>query len=113
MIVAAGARGAMLAAPTPPEFTATLVMVLLLTVTLPLPSLMPTMPVLKITMPSPVAELKPTSVMVLLFAVAALTEQAYKDGMKPLRISGAAKVAAGMTTVDSGRTNGDVRNVNV
>ncbi|MCC6535779.1 MAG: type II/IV secretion system protein [Burkholderiales bacterium] len=30
----------------------------------------------------------------------ALTEQAYKDGMKPLRISGAAKIAAGTTTVD-------------
>jgi general secretion pathway protein E len=29
-----------------------------------------------------------------------LTEQAYKDGMKPLRISGAAKIAAGITTVD-------------
>jgi general secretion pathway protein E len=32
--------------------------------------------------------------------LAALTEQAYKDGMKPLRISGAAKIAAGITTVD-------------
>ncbi|MCC7456771.1 MAG: type II/IV secretion system protein [Nitrospira sp.] len=30
----------------------------------------------------------------------AMTEQAYKDGMKPLRISGAAKIAAGVTTVD-------------
>jgi general secretion pathway protein E len=30
----------------------------------------------------------------------ALTDQAYKDGMKPLRISGAAKIAAGLTTVD-------------
>jgi general secretion pathway protein E len=29
-----------------------------------------------------------------------LTEQAYKDGMKPLRISGAAKVVAGITTID-------------
>ncbi len=29
-----------------------------------------------------------------------LTEQSYKDGMKPLRISGAAKIAAGLTTVD-------------
>ena len=30
----------------------------------------------------------------------ALQEKAYKEGMKPLRISGALKVAAGMTTVD-------------
>jgi len=30
----------------------------------------------------------------------AITDQAYKDGMKPLRISGAAKIAAGVTTVD-------------
>jgi len=30
----------------------------------------------------------------------AMTDQAYKDGMKPLRISGAAKIAAGVTTVD-------------
>jgi len=29
-----------------------------------------------------------------------LTAQAYKEGMKPLRISGAAKVAAGQTTLD-------------
>ncbi len=29
-----------------------------------------------------------------------IREQAYRDGMKPLRISGALKVAAGMTTVD-------------
>jgi general secretion pathway protein E len=29
-----------------------------------------------------------------------LTEQCYKDGMKPLRISGAAKIAAGITTID-------------
>jgi len=28
----------------------------------------------------------------------ALREQAYKDGMKPLRVSGAMKVAAGITT---------------
>jgi len=32
--------------------------------------------------------------------VAALREQAFRDGMKPLRISGAMKVAAGLTTVD-------------
>jgi general secretion pathway protein E len=32
--------------------------------------------------------------------LAALQERAYKDGMKPLRISGAMKVAAGLTTVD-------------
>ena len=31
---------------------------------------------------------------------AALREQAYKEGMKPLRISGAQKVAAGLTTVE-------------
>jgi general secretion pathway protein E len=30
----------------------------------------------------------------------ALTDQAFKDGLKPLRISGAAKIAAGLTTVD-------------
>jgi len=29
-----------------------------------------------------------------------IREQAYKEGMKPLRVSGAMKVAAGMTTVD-------------
>jgi general secretion pathway protein E len=29
-----------------------------------------------------------------------IREQAYRDGMKPLRIAGAQKVAAGMTTVD-------------
>ena len=29
-----------------------------------------------------------------------LQERAYKEGMKPLRISGALKVAAGITTVD-------------
>lgn len=32
--------------------------------------------------------------------LAALQEKAYKEGMKPLRISGALKVAAGLTTVD-------------
>ena len=32
--------------------------------------------------------------------VAKLREQAYKEGMKPLRISGAMKVAAGITTMD-------------
>ena len=32
--------------------------------------------------------------------VALIREQAYRDGMKPLRISGAQKVAAGLTTVD-------------
>ena len=32
--------------------------------------------------------------------IALVREQAYKDGMKPLRISGAMKVAAGLTTVD-------------
>jgi general secretion pathway protein E len=32
--------------------------------------------------------------------VSALREQAFKDGMKPLRISGAMKVAAGLTTID-------------
>ena len=31
-----------------------------------------------------------------------LREQAYKDGMKPLRVSGAMKVASGLTTVDEG-----------
>ena len=30
----------------------------------------------------------------------AIREQAYKDGMKPLRVSGAMKVAAGLTTAD-------------
>ena len=29
-----------------------------------------------------------------------LAAQAFKEGMKPLRISGAAKVAAGLTTLD-------------
>jgi general secretion pathway protein E len=29
-----------------------------------------------------------------------IRDQAYRDGMKPLRISGALKVAAGVTTVD-------------
>jgi general secretion pathway protein E len=29
-----------------------------------------------------------------------LTEQAARDGMKPLRISGAMKVAAGLTTIE-------------
>ena len=29
-----------------------------------------------------------------------MREQAYKDGMKPLRVSGAMKVAAGLTTAD-------------
>jgi general secretion pathway protein E len=32
--------------------------------------------------------------------IAALREQAFKEGMKPLRISGAMKVGAGVTTVD-------------
>jgi general secretion pathway protein E len=32
--------------------------------------------------------------------LAALQERAYKDGMKPLRISGAMKIAMGMTTID-------------
>jgi general secretion pathway protein E len=32
--------------------------------------------------------------------LAALQERAYKEGMKPLRISGAMKVAAGLTTID-------------
>jgi general secretion pathway protein E len=31
---------------------------------------------------------------------ALLREQAYRDGMKPLRTSGAIKVASGQTTVD-------------
>jgi general secretion pathway protein E len=31
---------------------------------------------------------------------ARIREQAYKDGMKPLRVSGAMKVAAGVTTAD-------------
>jgi len=30
----------------------------------------------------------------------AIREQAYRDGMKPLRVSGATKVAAGLTTTD-------------
>jgi general secretion pathway protein E len=30
----------------------------------------------------------------------ALREQAYKDGMKPLRVSGAMKVASGITTAE-------------
>ena len=29
-----------------------------------------------------------------------IREQAYKDGMKPLRVSGAMKVAAGTTTIE-------------
>ena len=29
-----------------------------------------------------------------------IREQAYKDGMKPLRVSGAMKIAAGLTTAD-------------
>ena len=29
-----------------------------------------------------------------------LLEQAYKEGLKPLRLSGAQKVAAGLTTMD-------------
>jgi general secretion pathway protein E len=29
-----------------------------------------------------------------------IRDQAYRDGMKPLRISGALKVASGVTTVD-------------
>jgi len=32
--------------------------------------------------------------------IAALRTQAYRDGMKPLRVSGAAKVASGVTTLD-------------
>jgi general secretion pathway protein E len=32
--------------------------------------------------------------------LAAIREQAYRDGMKPLRISGARKVASGATTVE-------------
>ena len=32
--------------------------------------------------------------------MAALTQAAYKDGMRPLRASGAIKVAAGLTTVE-------------
>jgi general secretion pathway protein E len=31
---------------------------------------------------------------------AKIRDQAYKDGMKPLRVSGAMKVAAGLTTAD-------------
>jgi general secretion pathway protein E len=30
----------------------------------------------------------------------AVREQAYRDGMKPLRVSGAMKVASGLTTID-------------
>ena len=30
----------------------------------------------------------------------AIREQAYKDGMKPLRVSGAMKIAAGLTTAE-------------
>ena len=30
----------------------------------------------------------------------AVREQAFKDGMKPLRVSGAMKIAAGLTTAD-------------
>ena len=30
----------------------------------------------------------------------ALRETAYKEGMKPLRINGAQKIAAGMTTIE-------------
>jgi len=29
-----------------------------------------------------------------------LREQAFKDGMKPLRVSGAMKVAAGLSTIE-------------
>jgi general secretion pathway protein E len=32
--------------------------------------------------------------------LAALREQGFKEGMKPLRISGAMKVGAGVTTID-------------
>ena len=32
--------------------------------------------------------------------VSAIREQAFKQGMKPLRISGAMKVGAGLTTID-------------
>lgn len=32
--------------------------------------------------------------------LARLREQAYRDGMKPLRVSGAMKVAAGATTIE-------------
>jgi len=32
--------------------------------------------------------------------LAALQERAFKEGMKPLRLGGALKVAAGLTTVD-------------
>jgi general secretion pathway protein E len=32
--------------------------------------------------------------------ITALREQGFKEGMKPLRISGAMKVGAGLTTVD-------------
>jgi general secretion pathway protein E len=32
--------------------------------------------------------------------LALLREQAFKDGMKPLRIAGAVKVGAGLTTID-------------
>src|SRR5207245_10832363 len=34
--------------------------------------------------------------------LAALRDQAFKDGMKPLRISGAMKVGAGLTTIEEG-----------
>jgi general secretion pathway protein E len=32
--------------------------------------------------------------------IQAIREQAFKEGMKPLRISGAMKVGAGLTTID-------------
>ena len=32
--------------------------------------------------------------------IALIREQAYKEGMRPLRISGAQKVAAGLTTME-------------
>ena len=32
--------------------------------------------------------------------IAKVREQAYKEGMRPLRVSGALKVAAGITTLD-------------
>ncbi|MGQ0548035.1 MAG: ATPase, T2SS/T4P/T4SS family, partial [Betaproteobacteria bacterium] len=32
--------------------------------------------------------------------ISAIREQAFKEGMKPLRISGAMKVGAGLTTID-------------
>jgi general secretion pathway protein E len=45
-----------------------------------------------------------------------LTEQSYKEGLKPLRIAGAAKIAAGITTVEevlkvAPPGNGDPRKV--